>query len=99
MDDFGDREWTTKDGRVLKWRDMTPSHLRNAASLLRRAALQDYGEGLQAIAAFLHGDMATYYAESENDAALEARNERADEMELYANERSAASTSSFVFTK
>jgi hypothetical protein len=86
MSDEHLRVWTTKDGTKLRWYQMTPSHLRNAAAMLKRAAWSDMGEGYCALS-MLQGEMALYYAERDIDRSYEDKMQMAEDMEAYADRR------------
>jgi hypothetical protein len=88
--EWGKRKWKMRDGTKIRWRDMEVSHLRNCANMLRRVAEQEESAAWS-VASMCQGDMSSYYADQEasyaSDRAL-VRNEKADQMESYANWRS-----------
>jgi hypothetical protein len=67
----GNAVWKTKDGRVLKWSDMTVLHLRNCAKHLRRSTNQNAID-IMSVSMSLQGEMAQYSAEHALDEALDA---------------------------
>jgi hypothetical protein len=72
--------WKTKDGQVLKIKDMTDSHLLNAINFLRRKApemKQFQITLLERMLSFMDGEMAIYDIENKID-----RLEETGELEL-----------------
>lgn len=59
---FRNTKWKTKEGNVLRVRDMTSEHLRNAMAMMERKLEQRAWEELSCIPCF-SGEMAQYYAE------------------------------------
>lgn len=57
--------WETKDGRILRLKDMQTSHIVNAVQMLRRQGWCSFAEFdfAWATLASVTGDMASYYAE------------------------------------
>jgi hypothetical protein len=53
------RIWVTKDGKHLRWADMSDEHLRNVANFLRRNAL-DRLSAFYSCGSFFTSDAATY---------------------------------------
>lgn len=66
MGSFRHTKWKTKDGQVLRIREMTSEHLRNATKFMERKIEQRAWEELNSIACF-SGEMAQYYAEQHED--------------------------------
>lgn len=58
--------WTCKDGRKIKIKDMSDSHLKNTIAMLERAH-SSLIENAWAACSILQGEMASYYAEQEID--------------------------------
>lgn len=88
---MGSRVWITREGVAMQWSEMTVSHLQNAARFLREAGRAKIGTMWQH-AAGLQGEMAL---DAMDSAISHAENQQqaielyADEMEEYANYRSA----------
>ena len=68
--DFGERVWTTREGKRLKWALMTPSHLRACAALMRRRYNAEIDEGWSLLC-MLQGEHARELAESQLNSLLD----------------------------
>lgn len=57
-----DEIWTTKEGHTIRYGDMTPRHLRNAAALIRRSILSEE-QAIWAVYTSVGSDAAEYACE------------------------------------
>lgn len=89
--DCGKLVWKTRDGRVLKWSEMSAAHLRNSAKHLRERKDMRALELLQAIA-HIRGEHAMDHADETLDSVTDEMvliERYAGLMDGYANWRSA----------
>jgi len=85
-DTLGEREWKTRDGTKMKWRDMTPRHLRNCAAMIERANAAETSAAWR-LYSTIQGEYAEYAMEAVIDG-LDDRN--ATDREYIADLRSFA---------
>lgn len=84
-------EWTQKDGTKIRYVDMTPRHLRNAAQMLRLFVQRDIDLGYRALS-MTQGEHAQDAIESDINAMVDGydpRSELADQMDQLAEEKEA----------
>jgi hypothetical protein len=86
---LGSREWKTKDGRRMRWCDMTVSHLRNVANMLERNTHAAVSDAFR-FASTVVGEMASYHLDQVIDDLIlreDAVREFVWEIRAYANWR------------
>lgn len=81
--------WTMRDGTQIRYVDMTPSHLRNAAKMLRRIVEKEIDSGWGMLS-MTQGEHAADAIESQLNAMMDGydpRSDLADQMDQLANEK------------